>query len=904
MSKFDKQHDKNLDKYARRVNEVYKKAVAEAAAIGQLITKFDPSRPFSFKDYPQTKDRIEKLLKALQKGVEVVIVDGVNSEWTLANNKNDELCRWVFGDNIGKLSKEQERKYFNNNDKARSAFLTRKEAGLNLSDRVWKYTEQFKEEIEMGLDLGLRDGLPATAMARDLKQYLQEPDKLFRRVRDVHGQLHLSKKAKAYHPGAGVYRSSHKNAMRLARTETNMAYRTSDHERWQQLDFVVGIEIKTSNNHPVSDICDTLAGKYPKEFKFDGWHSQCRCRAVSILKTPEEMAKDTEKILAGEDLDSDSENRIAEMPGNYQKWIEENKDRIQNGASKPYFVRDNYENGDISGELVWRSKAREIEAQKARETAKQAAKALALSNKMANNVLSVSKTWPGVDTTQLQELIDQGADAFNLKSEAKVVAKAIVEARKEAKSLALASKMGKNVLSVAKGWPDLDTSALQMLIGEANNAALLKGEAKMVAKAIVAAKKEDAVLYLTQPTKHGLIKEFGKDNAENFLAAWNKYTGNKGILSDDAYLKLIDKEIYYGKLKIDKYVTSPKMVYFLEKEKEKVLAEIAHKELLGNCQQVITAAKAFKGVKLKKAVEELKEFIDQGAIDEDVLTKLTEAQKELQTLETKKALREKKKGLKNIKGVDPAAYTPERKAKALRFTNKEEADNYYRGKAGEVWKSASQEAKQGLFEYTYSSGQINWPLRGVNRNGSGMHGKSSWEKLDDPMKYLAEQKGAWSNQPLDKLVEGATRAISESKYDKDLWLFRGSNFDELEGLLGLPEGAIRNAVIAGNDKALSEYVGRVGVEGAFTSTGGCAGTGFGGDVKMKIYAPAGTEVMYCEPFSNYGYGSKFDWDGSAKQAKFGYEFEMLINRGYRKRISAIKRTGDSIEVEIEILDRV
>ena len=107
-------------------------------------------------------------------------------------------------------------------------------------------------------------------MARDLKQYLKHPDKLFRRVRDEHGILHFSKNAAAFHPGQGVYRSSYQNARRLAVTETNMAYRTADHERWQNQDFVVGIEIHLSGNHTCKgrdgkphrfeDICDQLQG--------------------------------------------------------------------------------------------------------------------------------------------------------------------------------------------------------------------------------------------------------------------------------------------------------------------------------------------------------------------------------------------------------------------------------------------------------------------------------------------------------------------------------------------------------------------------------------------------------------------------------------------------------------------
>ena len=55
--------------------------------------------------------------------------------------------------------------------------------------------------------------------------------------------------AQAYHPGQGVYRSSYQNAMRMARTEINSAYREADSIRWQQLDFIVGYEVKTSKSH-------------------------------------------------------------------------------------------------------------------------------------------------------------------------------------------------------------------------------------------------------------------------------------------------------------------------------------------------------------------------------------------------------------------------------------------------------------------------------------------------------------------------------------------------------------------------------------------------------------------------------------------------------------------------------
>ena len=309
------------------------------------IKDFNPGRLFSFSDYPKTKKKIEKLLSDLQSGIMAVIVNGIRSEWTLANNKNNELARQVFGENVGNFTKEQERRYFSTNGAARDAFIKRKTDGLGLSDRVWKYTNQFKAEIELGLDLGIRSGRSADELSRDLRSYLQHPDKLFRRVRNEHGQLVLSQRAKAYHPGRGVYRSSYKNARRLAATETNIAYRTADYERWKQLDFVVGIEIRLSGNHPARDICDDLKGRYPKDFKFTGWHPHCRCHVVSILKTEEELDEDTRRILTGEPLDGKSVNRVDDVPQGFKEWVDSNAGRIAGAARRgtlPYFIRDNH----------------------------------------------------------------------------------------------------------------------------------------------------------------------------------------------------------------------------------------------------------------------------------------------------------------------------------------------------------------------------------------------------------------------------------------------------------------------------------------------------------------------------------------------------------------------------------
>lgn len=359
QDKWEKQHLKSIAKYERLIKQIYDKYVQEAARIGADITSFDASNPLAFDDYPLTRKRIEALQKHMASDIEAVVYNGIDEQWALADGKTSALITTAFAGLSAEELEERKAKYLTNRDDAREAFKTRKESGMNISDRVWRYTDQFKEEMEMGIDLGLRDGKSADALSRDLRKYLNNPDMLFRRVRDEHGVLHLSKRAKAYHPGQGVYRSSYKNARRLAATETNIAYRTADHDRVQDLDFVVGIRVNLSNNHtlngePFTDICDELSapfgskatkgkGCYPKDFKFTGWHPLCRCFITTILKTEEEMDADDERIMSGDEPTdpSESKNYVEDVPDNFKSWSKNNAERVERAKSVPYFIRDN-----------------------------------------------------------------------------------------------------------------------------------------------------------------------------------------------------------------------------------------------------------------------------------------------------------------------------------------------------------------------------------------------------------------------------------------------------------------------------------------------------------------------------------------------------------------------------------
>lgn len=351
-------HYKRTEAYASAIDRLYQTAIADFSRLATR-TKINPKKAFSFDDYPTAKREAAKIVSGLTEKMKAVVEVGSREEWLYANKKADSFLKSIL--DTSKLDKKRLSGYQDRNLNALKAFQKRKVNGMNLSQRVWKYTDQFKQTMELGIDVGLGEGRSAQELARDLKSNLLEPDKLFRRVRDKRGNLQLSKAAKAFHPGQGVYRSSYKNAMRLARSEINMAYRTSDNLRWGQLDFVVGFEVKLSNNHtlngkPFRDICDDLAGKYPKTFKFNGWHPQCRCYSVPILMDPDEFNADElnelKSALNGKEYRKYvSKNTVRDVPNNFKTWARDNQKKIDGYKSTPYFVKDNFRYGKIRNGL-------------------------------------------------------------------------------------------------------------------------------------------------------------------------------------------------------------------------------------------------------------------------------------------------------------------------------------------------------------------------------------------------------------------------------------------------------------------------------------------------------------------------------------------------------------------------
>ena len=263
--------------------------------------------------------------------------------WERAERKNDDfISQFIKGMSISSATKDG---MFAHSLSAFEALKNDIDAnGFKLSDRVWNITQQTKSQLEFYLDSGVVSGRNANGISSDIRQILQNPKKRFRRIRNEKGELVLSQPMKNYHPGQGVYRSAYKNALRTSATTTNIAYRSADYERWSKQDFILGIEVhRSANNRGPCKICDAMVGKYPKTFKFTGFHPFCICFATPITMEPEDFAD----FLLNDTVPQGQ--TITDIPQAAKDFISKNKDGLQSA----FWYKDNFTNdGGLQRKIV------------------------------------------------------------------------------------------------------------------------------------------------------------------------------------------------------------------------------------------------------------------------------------------------------------------------------------------------------------------------------------------------------------------------------------------------------------------------------------------------------------------------------------------------------------------------
>lgn len=327
---------KRVTKYILLLKSIYETLNLEAAKIVESTgVSFDEKKPFSFDDFPKTKKKVENLLEKYRSEIYVLIYNSITEEWKNSNLVQDLLADSVLKAYEATIDGERRNVIYQTNSDALKSFLARKDRGMNLSDKIWLQSIEYRNSLEETISCAIEKGTNAVTLSKRVSKYMNDYPSLRRDYSRIYGKASTSYDCE--------YRS-----MRLAASEINMAYRSAENLRWQQMDFVVGYEIKLSGNHNCKgvpkgqfyDICDDLKGKYPKDFVWTGWHPLCRCYKIPILKTEEEFWSWDGRGEAP----TDSINKVNDVPEAFNKWLKDNDERYKKARERgtlPYFMREN-----------------------------------------------------------------------------------------------------------------------------------------------------------------------------------------------------------------------------------------------------------------------------------------------------------------------------------------------------------------------------------------------------------------------------------------------------------------------------------------------------------------------------------------------------------------------------------
>lgn len=336
--------------YNRRLGMLYSGYVKKLLALGYSEDVLESDALFNFDNFPVLKARLSEIFNDYFHNSMLCYKSGITSGVSLAySHDNDALGQFsVLTDKALETARKT----------AAATFIANRlnsKNGLNLAQSVWNYCQQTKAEFEMAMSNVIADGLEkgtsAEEVGRRMRQYLNNPDMMYRRYHTVKVLKNGQKKdvvtwrrkriidgrvrfveEPLEHVGQGVYRSARKNALRVARTEINAAYHKARNGRWANEPFVIGQHIHISPQHDPdedADICDELEGYYPKDFDWDGWHCQCMCTSDPVMISGEERKQFYKRMLNGEDMSGYvSPNSIKDVPDQYKRYIEANGDKI------------------------------------------------------------------------------------------------------------------------------------------------------------------------------------------------------------------------------------------------------------------------------------------------------------------------------------------------------------------------------------------------------------------------------------------------------------------------------------------------------------------------------------------------------------------------------------------------
>lgn len=312
---------RRLAGYMLQVRNIYDRLNEKVATLVESVG-YDGSTEFFFSDFPEVKRDLLLLQRQFVGEMQTLVYSGTSVEWKNSNIFQDAVANKALKYYRAQVSGERFKHYFDSNSDQLKAFQARKDKGLNLSTKLWKQADIYKESLEATISTAIEKGMSVTTLSKRISRYLKDWPSL-----QADYQERYAKATRCH--------DCEYNSIRLARNEISMAYRTAEQLRWQRFDFILGYKIKLSDSHPRYDICDELMGDYPKDFSFAGWHPNCLCYTVPIVMSEEEYWSDNRE---------DSPNKITDPPENFSKWVSDNSKRVNDAIERktlPYWVRDN-----------------------------------------------------------------------------------------------------------------------------------------------------------------------------------------------------------------------------------------------------------------------------------------------------------------------------------------------------------------------------------------------------------------------------------------------------------------------------------------------------------------------------------------------------------------------------------
>lgn len=285
--------------------------------------------------------------------------------------------------------------------------------------------------------------------------------------------------------------------------------------------------------------------------------------------------------------------------------------------------------------------------------------------------------------------------------------------------------------------------------------------------------------------------------------------------------------------------------------------------------------------------DQLKELESEGKKYEAIADRRNSIEKEIKKAEHR---------IKVINGEAEDAFSQERKDAALWAKDTKEADKLLRSNCGKIWKAASKAEKDAIYDYTNAFSKFNEPLRGIVYGTNEYKGPG---KID--LDEIGINYGGFARGEVRKEIDAMTDLIDKSSYDEDIWLQRGCEYKGMDKFLGVSPRMLMNGT---QEELEKELLGKAVTDGAFYSCGVAKGKGFSDKpIIINTYAPAGTKMMYAEPFSFYGFGSKRSWDGESEQSSFGTESEMILQNNTTFRITKVERTPRKIFLDVEVIEQ-